>query len=201
MYNGTVNLTDFVDTHALSICAVLTIIVLVFIVFGAKNNASVQLALTKELVRLPGTTIDLWSVSHLILYMVFGLLMPDRHMSFLLAGATWEVVEDMLSSDETTQLADCKTLDSLPIHSPVLPACDCDILYDIALEGVIERNNGIFILTVSACVDRRRLVKGCRIDWYCVCLVVIRKARELPNVRSSRNFVNPFCFEYIPESI
>jgi hypothetical protein len=114
MYNGSINTTgeNFIDIHALSICAVLTITVLVFMVFGAKNNARVQLAFTKELVRLPGTTIDLWSVSHLLLYMVFGLLIPNQHMSFLLAGAAWEVVEDMLSSDETTQLDDCKTLDS-----------------------------------------------------------------------------------------
>jgi hypothetical protein len=101
----------FLDKNALSICAALTIISLVFIVFGHKYRESVQLALKKELIRLPGTTIDLWSVSHLLLFMVFGMLIPNRHMSFLLAGAAFEVVEDMLSSDESTQLDDCKTLD------------------------------------------------------------------------------------------
>jgi uncharacterized integral membrane protein len=114
VYNGIINMKDehFIDKHALSICAALTILALVFIVFGHKNRESVQLALTKKLVGLPATTVDLWSVSHLLLFMAFGLLIPNRHVSFLLAGATWEIVEDMLSSDETTQCDDCKTPDS-----------------------------------------------------------------------------------------
>ena len=102
----------FVDNNALSICTALSILALAFIVFGHKyKDQVVQRTLTKAIVELPGTTVDFWSVSHLLLFMAFGLVLPNRHVPFFLVGITWEVAEDIISADETTRLGDCKTHD------------------------------------------------------------------------------------------
>lgn len=97
----------FIDNHRIAICILLTMIALAFILYGHKYREQVQLALKKEFVKLPAVTVDWWSISHMALYAIFGLLVPDYHFTFFLLGCGFEVIEDCLSSDETTQLVDC----------------------------------------------------------------------------------------------
>ena len=102
---------EFINKYSVAIVIVLCILSIVFIMFGHIYRDEVQTALKKEFVKLPATTFDWWSVSHAVLFGIFGFIMPDRHFSFFLLGAGFEVVEDMLSSDKTTQLADCMSPD------------------------------------------------------------------------------------------
>ncbi len=98
---------EFINQHRIAICIVLCIIALIFIAIGHIYREQVQLALKREFIKLPATAFDWWSVSHALLFGIMGFLIPDYHTSFFLLGAGFEVIEDMLSGDKTTQLADC----------------------------------------------------------------------------------------------
>jgi hypothetical protein len=100
---------DVINQHAIAICVCLSLVALVFIVFGHVYREEVQLALKQPFVELPATTFDWWSVSHAVLFGLFGFLIPNWHFAFFTIGCMFEVVEDMLSGDESTQLADCMT--------------------------------------------------------------------------------------------
>jgi hypothetical protein len=104
-------LWEFINQNAIGVCIVLSIVALIFIMFGHIYREQVQLALKQEFIKLPGTTFDWWSVSHAVLFGLFGFLVPNHHLSFFALGAGFEVVEDMLSGDKTTQLADCMSPD------------------------------------------------------------------------------------------
>jgi hypothetical protein len=101
----------FINKHAIAICVVLSIVALLFIMFGHIYREQVQQALKKEFIKLPSTTFDWWSISHAVLFGIFGFLIPNYHTSFFLIGSGFEIFEDMLSSDASTQLADCTTPD------------------------------------------------------------------------------------------
>ena len=104
-------LWQFINDNAVAICVVLCIVALIFIMFGHVYRDQVQLALKQEFVNLPATNFDWWSISHAVLFALFGLLITNRHTTFFLVGSAFEVIEDMLSSDKSTQLADCMTPD------------------------------------------------------------------------------------------
>lgn len=105
------DLWKFINENAVGVCVVLCIVALLFIMMGHIYREQVQLALKHEFVKLPGTTFDWWSVSHALLFAIFGFIIPDHHLSFFTIGAGFEFFEDMLSSDKTTQLADCMSAD------------------------------------------------------------------------------------------
>ena len=101
------DLIKFLNDNAIAICVCLSITAILFIMFGHAYREEVQTALKQEFVKLPATTFDWWSISHAVLFGIFGFIIPDHHLSFFTLGAGFEVVEDMLSSDATTQLDDC----------------------------------------------------------------------------------------------
>jgi hypothetical protein len=99
---------EYINQNAIAICIILSILCIVFIVIGHEYRESVQLLLKRDFIKLPATTIDWWSISHLIVYGIFGFLLPNYHATFLLLGTGFEIFEDALCSDENTQLVDCK---------------------------------------------------------------------------------------------
>ena len=101
----------FLDENKITIAVLLCVISLIFIAFGHKYRDSVQKVLQKDFIKLPATNIDWWSISHLILYGILGFIIPNQHFTFFLLGSGFEIVEDMLSSNETTQLDNCNTPD------------------------------------------------------------------------------------------
>jgi len=105
------DLFAFLNKNAIGICVVLCIIALLFIMMGHVYRDQVQLALKKEFVQLPATTFDWWRISQAFLFGLFGFLMPNYHMTFFTLGVCFEIIEDMLSSDKSTQLADCMSPD------------------------------------------------------------------------------------------
>ena len=91
----------------LHIILMLIIFALIFIMIGHKYRESIQLRLKYNLVVLPKTTLDWWSISHFVLFFLFGIFEPGHHAKFFTIGAGFEIIEDMLASDKTTQLVDC----------------------------------------------------------------------------------------------
>jgi hypothetical protein len=99
---------EWLDKYAVAIVIILTIVSLIFICIGHIHRKEIQLAMKKEIVTLPSTTLDIWSVSHFLLFAIFGFIIPERPVLFTTIGAAFEFAEDCLSSDATTQLANCK---------------------------------------------------------------------------------------------
>jgi hypothetical protein len=81
---------------------------MIFILIGHVYKDEVQTKLKRKFISLPATDIDYWSISHFLLFAVFGYILPNYPLTFLILGVLFEFIEDCLSSDETTQLADCK---------------------------------------------------------------------------------------------
>jgi hypothetical protein len=98
---------NFINQYAVAICVVLSIVCLIFILFGHCYREQVQSKLKHEFGKFPESAIDWWSVSHLVLYAIFGFLLPERPLTFFALGLVFEGAEDLLSSAATTQLVDC----------------------------------------------------------------------------------------------
>lgn len=98
---------NFIDTYWYAIIIVFIILSLIFICIGHIYREQVQLVLKKTFVELPPDTIDWWSISHFALFAIFGFVKPGYPLTATAIGAGFEVVEDFLSSDKTTQLCDC----------------------------------------------------------------------------------------------
>ena len=98
---------QFINDNAVAICIILSILALLFIMCGHIYREKIQLAFKHEFVKLPATSFDWWSVSHAILFGLFGFLIPGWHLSFFAIGTGFEIIEDMLSGDATTQLTNC----------------------------------------------------------------------------------------------
>lgn len=97
----------------INICIVfiLTIIAILFINVGHIYRDKVQLVMKHKLITVPSFNLDWWSLSHAVLFALYGFIIPNHHMTFTMLGALFELLEDALSSDATTQLADCTTKD------------------------------------------------------------------------------------------
>lgn len=98
---------EVVKQHPHRIIIVSIIISLIFIIFGHFYHETVQAALKKPLVHVKSFDLDWWSVSHFLLFALFGFVKPGYALSFFALGTGFEVFEDMMSSDSTTQLWDC----------------------------------------------------------------------------------------------
>lgn len=82
---------------------------LVFIVIGHIFQEKIQKPLTQPLLKFPNTSLDWWSISHFILFAIFGFCVPNKPLSAFMIGLGFELVEDFLSSNDNTKLTDCIT--------------------------------------------------------------------------------------------
>lgn len=95
-----------IDRGILLVVLLMTIS-MVFIIFGHCYPQKVQSKLKAPLLFLPATSLDWWSLTHFVLYFLFGLIKPNYHLTFLLIGMSFECVEDWLASNQSTQLVNC----------------------------------------------------------------------------------------------
>lgn len=98
---------DFIDAYWYAIILVLIICSLLFIILGHEYRDQIQSVLKKTFVNLPADTIDWWSISHFVIYAIFGFVKPGYPLTAFTFGAAFELFEDYMSSDAGTQLADC----------------------------------------------------------------------------------------------
>ena len=89
------------------ICIALIVVALLFIMLGHVYHETIQGPLKKKFMVFPESSIDWWSVSHFLLFGAFGFLIPERPLSAFTLGVGFELVEDFLASNESTQLSDC----------------------------------------------------------------------------------------------
>jgi hypothetical protein len=85
----------------------LMVLSLIFIEIGHFYRDQVQTRLKEPLVKIPPIVLDWWSLFHFLLFAVFGFLIPNRHLAFFTIGLLFEIFEDGMSSDSTTQLVKC----------------------------------------------------------------------------------------------
>lgn len=98
---------EYLDQNRIGICVALCIVALLFIMVGHVYRDDVQLVLKREFIKFPESSIDWWSISHFLLFGLFGFLMPEYPLTFFGIGVAFELSEDYLSADESTQLATC----------------------------------------------------------------------------------------------
>lgn len=99
--------------YPIRLAIAITIICILFIVFGHANRESVQAKLQRPIAKLPASEVDYWSISHFMLFAIYGYLIPGYPLTFLSIGVLWEMTEDMLSSSKNTKLTDCKQCSNL----------------------------------------------------------------------------------------
>ena len=83
------------------------IICLVLVVIGGLYNDIFQKYMKITLFDIAGIRIDLWSISHLILYIYFGYHFPDYFAEFLIIGTVWEVLESTFFKHSMKRIVKC----------------------------------------------------------------------------------------------
>ena len=56
---------------------------------------------------LPSVNVDIWSITHILLYLCIGFLKPNKALEFMFLGIGFEVFEDYMASNKVTQLVNC----------------------------------------------------------------------------------------------
>ena len=83
------------------------VISILFIMIGHEFRDQIQSLLKRPIYKLKEVVFDWWSVSHFLLFAFFGFVKPNYPFSFFAAGILFEVFEDGMASDESTQLVNC----------------------------------------------------------------------------------------------
>ena len=83
------------------------IVSILFIIIGHEFRDKIQEKLKHPLYKLKEVVFDWWSVTHFMLFAFFGFIKPNYPFSFFAAGILFEVFEDGMASDESTQLVNC----------------------------------------------------------------------------------------------
>jgi hypothetical protein len=100
---------DFVDNNKYYIIGVFVAVAIasIFIMYFFGDPAGLDENYNFKITTIPATTIDAWSVSHLILYFIIGLVAPNYYMTALLVGMGWEKIEAELSEGGALSLVKC----------------------------------------------------------------------------------------------
>lgn len=98
---------DYIDKNGINIVIGLFVVALIFIIIGHCYREQIQEVLKREIVQFPNCSLDWWSVSHFVLFMLCGFIIPGRPLTFFSIGVGFELFEDYLASNDSTQLASC----------------------------------------------------------------------------------------------
>lgn len=93
--------------YPLHVGAILTVLVISFIILGHYYPGQIQSALKRPLFTLPSATVDWWSVSHFLFFGVLAFLYPNHVCELFIISIIWEIVEDGLAPSNSKQLIDC----------------------------------------------------------------------------------------------
>jgi len=89
-----------------SVISIVTLAIM-FIVIGHVFPNPIHSNLSKPIAKLPPVIIDGWSATHVILFAVLAILLPNRLFELFLVGLAWELLEDIFAPEYLTQLIDC----------------------------------------------------------------------------------------------
>jgi len=97
------------ENYPNSIIIAVTILSIIFIMIGHVYREAIQAQLKNTIITVPKFDIDGWSITHFVLFMLFGFVQPGYPLTFMAVGVGWELFEDYLSADENTKLVSCST--------------------------------------------------------------------------------------------
>ncbi len=100
---------QWIDSNKFYIVGVLCAIAIIsiFIMYFFGDVAGIDKKYNMKLTEIPATTIDMWSLSHLILYFLIGLIAPNYYITVLLVSIGWEKVEAELGNGGSMALVKC----------------------------------------------------------------------------------------------
>ena len=83
------------------------ILCVIVIMIGSVFQKPVQASMNLDIVSVFGMKFDLWSLSHLFLYIYFGYFFPQYFLEFLIIGSAWEIFESTYCKDTFLNIIGC----------------------------------------------------------------------------------------------
>lgn len=86
------------------------VIILILVMIGYLIKSPVYHKMTFKLLKIGNIEFDLWSLSHVLLYMYFGYYFPDYFIEFLVIGSVWELFESTFCSKLFLRFINCNNI-------------------------------------------------------------------------------------------
>ncbi len=86
----------WIDANApllIGVIIVIAIVSIILIYIYIDDYPTVAKKYNHVFITFPESSFDLWSLSHLVLYFILGLIAPNYYITALVAGIGWEKVE------------------------------------------------------------------------------------------------------------
>jgi hypothetical protein len=99
---------DYIDSNAHKLIIGAFVLSIIFIMIGHVYKDKIQSLLKRPLYTVKSFDLDWWSVAHFLLFAFMGFVKPEYVMTFFSIGVAFEIFEDGMSSDTSTQLVNCK---------------------------------------------------------------------------------------------
>jgi len=93
---------------------------MVLIVIGYLGNNLILDKMRIPLLKIGDTEFDIWSLSHVLLYVYFGYYFPEFFVEFLIIGTMWEIFESTFCSKQFMQVFNCSTIDKSKSSSNIV---------------------------------------------------------------------------------
>ena len=85
------------------------IVVFAIVIIGFMIRKSLNTKMEVVFFKIGKTEFDIWSLSHLILYMYFGYFFPEYFLEFLIIGTGWELFEGSFCRKLFLEMINCDT--------------------------------------------------------------------------------------------
>lgn len=87
------------------------IVILVAVMIGHYGNDFIKGFNKVTLFKIGDSEFDLWSLSHVLLYVYFGYFFPEFFLEFLIIGSLWELYESTFCSKAFLKFFNCNNTD------------------------------------------------------------------------------------------
>lgn len=85
------------------------ILIILIILIGSSYNRLIHNRMSYTFFKFHGLELDVWSLSHVLLYTYFGYNFPQYFVEFLILGSLWEVVESVFCKDIFSKILGCNS--------------------------------------------------------------------------------------------
>ncbi len=116
---------NFVDILKSPNFYVPVLIIVILIILGNFKFSFIKNKMKTKLFTKGCFDIDLWSLSHLLLYIYFGFQFPDYFAEFLIIGSIWEIFETMFCKENFHKNIGCRDSNNIFCRSiDKINSCD-----------------------------------------------------------------------------
>lgn len=118
------------------------ILIILIILIGSSYYELFQTKMSYTLFKFYGLEFDIWSLSHVLLYIYFGYMFPGFFVEFLIFGSIWELLESIYRKDIVRKILGCneKNYNSNLVCRVMMHTQDCRYWYgkvdDIAVNMI-----------------------------------------------------------------